>query len=170
MVSEAAKEIGGFQDHEPVREPDQVHDVDAQPEHPREEAAQAERRDHLADHDRDDLKIGLSTRLFWTLFGRLPFILSSSRDPWTEETAVKSARGRSVHLFLVRIWWEHDSTGSRQRRGSVEHVPSGTHMHFTSLQDMSDFIHMRSEEQEMEPTQEREHPAQAGEPTGDGGR
>ncbi len=53
---------------------------------------------------------------------------------------------RSQHVFIVRLWWEQDSTGSRQRRGSVEHVASGMRLYFTSLRDLNDFVDQRSRE------------------------
>ncbi len=53
---------------------------------------------------------------------------------------------RSQHVFIVRLWWEQDRTGSRQRRGSVEHVASGMRLYFTSLRDLNDFVDQHSKE------------------------
>jgi hypothetical protein len=50
---------------------------------------------------------------------------------------------RSEHLFVVRIWQEPDRLGPERRRGSIEHVPSGQRLYFTSLADMNDFITLR---------------------------
>jgi len=47
---------------------------------------------------------------------------------------------RLEHLFIVRIWQEADRSGVSQWRGSVEHVPSGQRLYFTSLGDLTDFI------------------------------
>ncbi len=48
---------------------------------------------------------------------------------------------RVQHLFIVRIWHELDQEGqATQWRGSIEHVPSGQRLYFTSLRDLCDFI------------------------------
>ncbi|PZS05761.1 MAG: hypothetical protein DLM69_00665 [Candidatus Chloroheliales bacterium] len=48
------------------------------------------------------------------------------------------------HLFIVRVWLEAgDASHAAQWRGSVEHVPAGPHLYFTSLEDLVDFIALR---------------------------
>ncbi len=53
---------------------------------------------------------------------------------------------RPNHVFVVRVWSESEHPAPDQWRGSVEHVPSGRRMYFTSLADMTDFIalHLQS--------------------------
>jgi hypothetical protein len=48
---------------------------------------------------------------------------------------------RPQHLFIVRLWSENKPPGPW--RGSVEHVPTGQKLYFTSLGDMNDFITLR---------------------------
>ena len=45
---------------------------------------------------------------------------------------------RPQHLFIVRMWSEMPQPGPW--RGSVEHVPTGQKLYFTSLDDLNDFI------------------------------
>jgi hypothetical protein len=47
------------------------------------------------------------------------------------------------HLFVVRIWQEPGHTALAQWRGSVEHIPSGQRLYFSSLRDLNDFIFLR---------------------------
>ncbi|PKO14424.1 MAG: hypothetical protein CVU39_14310 [Chloroflexi bacterium HGW-Chloroflexi-10] len=42
-------------------------------------------------------------------------------------------------LFIVRIWTEAGQTQNTWR-GSVENIPSGQRLYFTSLNDLNDFI------------------------------
>jgi hypothetical protein len=49
----------------------------------------------------------------------------------------------SQHLFLVRMWQEGTPPSSKAWRGSVEHVPSGQRIYFSSLRDLDDFIVLR---------------------------
>jgi hypothetical protein len=55
------------------------------------------------------------------------------------------ADNHSRHLFIIRIWFEAASANQRQLRGQVEHVPSGQKLYFTSLNDLDDFINLRTE-------------------------
>lgn len=48
----------------------------------------------------------------------------------------------SQFLFIVRIWLVDDQT-SRQWRGSVEYIPAGQKLYFTSLRDLNDFISLQ---------------------------
>jgi len=67
----------------------------------------------------------------WTVFGRcMPILCSMDALP-----------ARSQHLFIVRLWSETAQPG--YWRGSVEHVPSGQKLYFTSLGDLNDFITLR---------------------------
>ncbi len=50
---------------------------------------------------------------------------------------------RPQHLFIVRIWHEPGRAGPGQWPGSVEHVPSGQRLYFSSLADLTDFITLR---------------------------
>jgi hypothetical protein len=50
---------------------------------------------------------------------------------------------RAQHLFVVRMWLEPSRIANASWRGSVEHVPSGQRLYFTSLADLNDFIHWR---------------------------
>jgi hypothetical protein len=52
---------------------------------------------------------------------------------------------RQQHLFIVRMWQELGDEIDSEWRGSVEHVPSGQRIHFTSLVDLNDFIGWRLE-------------------------
>jgi len=47
---------------------------------------------------------------------------------------------RPQHLFIVRVWYEPTAQGLSPWRGSVEHIPSGHKLYFTSLGDLNDFI------------------------------
>jgi hypothetical protein len=47
------------------------------------------------------------------------------------------------HLFIVRIWRESSQAVAQQWHGSVEHVPSGQRLYFSSLGDLNDFITWR---------------------------
>jgi len=48
---------------------------------------------------------------------------------------------RSQHLFVVRLWQEPSQAAPPgQWRGSAEHVPSGEHIYFAALADLSGFI------------------------------
>ncbi len=47
---------------------------------------------------------------------------------------------RLQHVFVVRLWSEISDPNQAQWRGSVEHIPTGERMYFTSLVDMTDFI------------------------------
>ena len=48
----------------------------------------------------------------------------------------------SQFLFIVRIWLVEGGRDGAWR-GSVEHVPSGQKLYFTSLGDLNDFIARR---------------------------
>ncbi len=48
----------------------------------------------------------------------------------------------SQFLFIVRIWLVEEGR-DRAWRGSVEQVPSGQKLYFTSLGDLDDFIAWR---------------------------
>ncbi|MBI5293975.1 MAG: hypothetical protein HY869_00755 [Chloroflexi bacterium] len=50
----------------------------------------------------------------------------------------------SQHLFVVRLWSETAEKNQIPLRGSVEHVPSGQRLYFTSLNDLSDFIALKA--------------------------
>ncbi len=50
---------------------------------------------------------------------------------------------RSEHLFVVRIWQEHEQIKTGGWRGSIDHVPSGRRLYFVSLNDLNDFIRLR---------------------------
>ena len=50
---------------------------------------------------------------------------------------------RLEHLFVVRIWEETGRSKSNQWRGSVEHIPSGQRLYFSSFADLNDFIDWR---------------------------
>jgi hypothetical protein len=41
------------------------------------------------------------------------------------------------------MWLEPSQVADPSWRGSVEHVPSGQRLYFTSLADLNDFIHWR---------------------------
>jgi len=47
------------------------------------------------------------------------------------------------HLFVVRLWCESLPPASPIWRGSVEHIPSGQRLYFSSLIDLTDFIGLR---------------------------
>lgn len=68
---------------------------------------------------------------FWTLFGRPVHTLPESvMDDITPPPQL---------LFIVRIW-RVDNRRDGAWRGSVEHVPSGRKLYFTSLGDLNDFV------------------------------
>lgn len=48
------------------------------------------------------------------------------------------------HLFVVRLWSEAAEKTRLPLRGSVEHIPSGQRLYFTSLNDLSDFIALKA--------------------------
>jgi hypothetical protein len=50
----------------------------------------------------------------------------------------------SQHLFVVRLWSETTEKPQIPLRGSVEHIPSGQKLYFTSLDDLSDFIALKA--------------------------
>lgn len=50
---------------------------------------------------------------------------------------------RSEHLFIVRVWQEPEQIKTAEWRGSIEHVPSGQRLYFTSFNDLNDFIRLR---------------------------
>ncbi|MBN2549325.1 MAG: hypothetical protein JXB15_09215 [Anaerolineales bacterium] len=52
----------------------------------------------------------------------------------------------SSSLFIVRIW-NPSSQIPDAWRGSVEHVPSGQRLYFTTLADLNDFIAFHLPEQ-----------------------
>ncbi|MFZ5820635.1 MAG: hypothetical protein ACOYYJ_12120 [Chloroflexota bacterium] len=47
-------------------------------------------------------------------------------------------------LFVVRLWTETTQISQVPLRGSVEHVPSGQKLYFTSLDALSDFIALKA--------------------------
>jgi hypothetical protein len=47
-------------------------------------------------------------------------------------------------LFVVRLWLEGGDGSAEQWRGLVEHVPSGLRLYFTVLNELNDFIALRS--------------------------
>lgn len=48
---------------------------------------------------------------------------------------------RSQHLFVVRTWREtSDVVPADQWRGSVEHVPTGQRLHFSTLGQLMQFV------------------------------
>lgn len=47
------------------------------------------------------------------------------------------------HLFIVRLWSEPHQPTPQAWRGSVEHIPSGQRLYFSSLIDLADFIGLR---------------------------
>ena len=49
------------------------------------------------------------------------------------------------HLFIVRLWRESAGPTAWPWRGSVEHVPSHQHLHFSTLADLTDFMTWRLE-------------------------
>ena len=51
---------------------------------------------------------------------------------------------RPQHIFVVRLWSEGGPVSQIQWRGSVEHVPSGKKLYFTSLGDLNDFITLKA--------------------------
>jgi hypothetical protein len=58
---------------------------------------------------------------------------------------MNDAASGSEHLFVVRLRTESIDDGVRWR-GYVEHVPSGRHLHFADLVDLTDFITLRAGE------------------------
>ena len=48
------------------------------------------------------------------------------------------------HLFVVRLWSEPVEKPRISLRGSVEYVPTGQKLYFTSLDDLSDFIALKA--------------------------
>jgi hypothetical protein len=55
--------------------------------------------------------------------------------------AMSPAFQREQHLFVVRTWQEPSQVvPGEQWRGSVEHVPSGQRLYFTSLDQLNHFI------------------------------
>jgi hypothetical protein len=57
---------------------------------------------------------------------------------------LKDLRGRAEHLFVVRIWSEHDRAEPLQWRGCIDHVQSGKKLYFAKLGDIMDFIALRT--------------------------
>jgi len=53
---------------------------------------------------------------------------------------------RSEHLFVVRIWQEHEAAGKGRWRGSVDHVTSGQKHYFGTTGDLVEFMMRRLEE------------------------
>jgi hypothetical protein len=51
---------------------------------------------------------------------------------------------RPQHIFVVRLWSECENCSEAQWRGSVEHVPTGKKLYFTSLGDLNDFITLKT--------------------------
>lgn len=51
--------------------------------------------------------------------------------------------GPHRHLFIVRVWSETQQPKPETWRGSVEHVPSGQRLYFSSFIDLADFIGLR---------------------------
>ena len=48
---------------------------------------------------------------------------------------------RPCHLFVIRAWHEPGRTlAEGQRRGSVEHVPSGQRRYFIALDDLAQYL------------------------------
>lgn len=62
----------------------------------------------------------------------------------------------SQHLFVIRLWSETDQMPQAPLRGSVEHIPSGQKLYFTSLNDLSDFITLKASVQTQTIPQEKE--------------
>ena len=54
-----------------------------------------------------------------------------------------AAQPNRDHLFIVRVWREPAGAPAWPWRGSVEHVPSGVRLHFSTLADLNDFITWR---------------------------
>jgi hypothetical protein len=58
--------------------------------------------------------------------------------------AMDNKTSPSQHLFVVRLWSETTQMSQIPLRGSVEHVPTGQKLYFTSLDDLSDFIALKA--------------------------
>ncbi|MBE2200781.1 MAG: hypothetical protein IAE79_19370 [Anaerolinea sp.] len=57
----------------------------------------------------------------------------------------------SQFLFIVRIWLVEEGRGGAWR-GSVEQVPAGQKLYFTSLGDLNDFIALHLSDSVTTPT------------------
>jgi hypothetical protein len=51
---------------------------------------------------------------------------------------------RPQHLFIVRLWSETEDLSQASYRGSVEHIPTGQKLYFTSPDDLTDFIALKT--------------------------
>ena len=63
----------------------------------------------------------------------------------------------SQFLFIVRIWLVEEGRDGAWR-GSVEQVPAGQTLYFTSLGDLDDFIAWRLSAATITPTKGRHYP------------
>jgi hypothetical protein len=63
---------------------------------------------------------------------------------------MNAAGSGSDHLFVVRLRSEEIDDGVGWR-GYVEHVPSGRHLYFADLVDLTDFITLRAGERRASP-------------------
>ncbi len=61
---------------------------------------------------------------------------------------------RPEHLFVVRLWSESAAEPRGQWRGSVAHVSSGQKLYFANLGDLTEFIMLRREDPEIQPSPE----------------
>jgi hypothetical protein len=60
-------------------------------------------------------------------------------DP--ERVSPPPSAGERQHLFVVRLWWEPDETGSfGEWRGSVEHVATREKRYFREPQNLCEFV------------------------------
>ena len=58
------------------------------------------------------------------------------------------------HLFIVRLWREAGGEAAWPWRGSVEHVPSGQRLHFSTLADLTDFMTWRLDSPASRPSED----------------
>jgi len=63
----------------------------------------------------------------------------------------------SQQLFVVRLWSETTQKPQSPLRGSVEHIPSGQKLYFTSLNDLSDFIALKAASSSITISKEKEN-------------
>ena len=42
--------------------------------------------------------------------------------------------------FILRAWWERDSTGVLRLRGRIQHVASGERRYFQSFEELEGFL------------------------------
>ena len=59
-------------------------------------------------------------------------------------TMMNETPSRLQHLFVVRLWSEAAQIPQVPLRGSVEHIPTGQKIYFTSLDDLADFIALKT--------------------------